>query len=79
MYISRRGPSQNWRAAVTLLFSITPTLPGLINNINPKIFVGNASFLFDVAWLYGVRLPINFISYISSDISHSSSRREACI
>ncbi|KJA13308.1 hypothetical protein HYPSUDRAFT_49920 [Hypholoma sublateritium FD-334 SS-4] len=43
----------NWRAAVALLFSITPTLPGLINNINPKIFVGNASFLFDVAWLYG--------------------------
>ena len=45
---------QNWRAAVALLFSITPTLPGLINNINPKIFVGNASLLFNIAWLYGV-------------------------
>ncbi|PPQ97311.1 hypothetical protein CVT26_006648, partial [Gymnopilus dilepis] len=43
----------NWRAAVALLVSITPTLPGLINNINPKINVGNASFLFDVSWLYG--------------------------
>jgi len=43
----------NWRAAIALLVSITPTLPGLINNINPKIAVGNASFLFNVAWLYG--------------------------
>ncbi|KDR74147.1 hypothetical protein GALMADRAFT_251034 [Galerina marginata CBS 339.88] len=43
----------NWRVALALLLSITPTLPGLINNINPKIMVGNASFLFNVAWLYG--------------------------
>ncbi|KAH9477024.1 putative permease [Psilocybe cubensis] len=43
----------NWRAAVALLVSITPTLPGLINNINPKIPVGNASFLFNIAWIYG--------------------------
>ncbi|KAF8154064.1 NCS1 nucleoside transporter family [Crassisporium funariophilum] len=43
----------NWRAAVALLLSITPLLPGLINNINPKIPVGNASFLFNIAWLFG--------------------------
>ena len=49
---------QNWRAAVAMLFSITPTLPGLINNINPKIFIGNAALLFNIAWLYGVRIGI---------------------
>jgi NCS1 family nucleobase:cation symporter-1 len=43
----------NWRAAVALLFSITPTLPGLIHDINKNIFVGNAAFLFDIAWIYG--------------------------
>ncbi|GLB40658.1 putative cytosine-purine permease [Lyophyllum shimeji] len=43
----------NWRAAVTLLCSVTPTMPGLIANINSKIKVGNASRLFDIAWLYG--------------------------
>ncbi|KAF9561582.1 cytosine-purine permease [Agrocybe pediades] len=43
----------NWRAAVTLVLSIGPTFPGLINDINPKIDVGNISFLFDIAWLYG--------------------------
>jgi len=43
----------NWRAAMALLLSIPPAFPGLINNINPKIAVGNASFLFDIAWLFG--------------------------
>ncbi|KAG6908044.1 hypothetical protein DXG01_006406 [Tephrocybe rancida] len=43
----------NWRAAVTLLCSVIPTLPGLIGNINPKIKVGGALHLFDIAWLYG--------------------------
>jgi len=43
----------NWRAATALLLSIPPALPGLINNINPRIAVGNASFLFDIAWLFG--------------------------
>ncbi|KAF7330575.1 hypothetical protein MVEN_02497800 [Mycena venus] len=43
----------NWRAAVALLFSVTPSLPGLAASINPSIDVGNASKLFDIAWLYG--------------------------
>ncbi|KAJ7603746.1 permease for cytosine/purines, uracil, thiamine, allantoin-domain-containing protein [Mycena polygramma] len=43
----------NWRAAVALLFSVTPSLPGLAASINPSINVGNASKLFDIAWLYG--------------------------
>ncbi|KAJ6619766.1 permease for cytosine/purines, uracil, thiamine, allantoin-domain-containing protein [Mycena sp. CBHHK59/15] len=43
----------NWRAAVALLFSVTPSLPGLAASINPSINVRNASHLFDIAWLYG--------------------------
>ncbi|KAJ6531800.1 permease for cytosine/purines, uracil, thiamine, allantoin-domain-containing protein [Mycena capillaripes] len=43
----------NWRAVVALLFSVTPSLPGLAASINPRIKVGNASNLFDIAWLYG--------------------------
>jgi len=43
----------NWRAAVALLFSVIPSLPGLAASINPEIRVGNASKLFDIAWLYG--------------------------
>ncbi|KAG5638409.1 hypothetical protein H0H81_000186 [Sphagnurus paluster] len=43
----------NWRAALALLCSVIPTMPGLINNINKSVKVGNASRLFDVAWLYG--------------------------
>jgi hypothetical protein len=35
--------------------TIPPAFPGLIDNINPRIAVGNASFLFDIAWLFGVR------------------------
>ncbi|KNZ71862.1 hypothetical protein J132_05687 [Termitomyces sp. J132] len=43
----------NWRAVVTLLCSVLPTMPGLIGNINPRINVGRALHLFDIAWLYG--------------------------
>jgi len=43
----------NWRAAVALLFSVIPSLPGLAASINLDIHVGNASKLFDIAWLYG--------------------------
>jgi len=43
----------NWRAATALLLTVPPALPGLINNINPRIAVGNVSFLFDIAWLFG--------------------------
>ncbi|KAJ7143683.1 permease for cytosine/purines, uracil, thiamine, allantoin-domain-containing protein [Mycena epipterygia] len=38
----------NWRAAVALLFSVTPILSGLAASINPSINVGNASKLFDI-------------------------------
>lgn len=39
---------------MSLALSVTPNLPGLIHNINPKVYVGNISFMFNVAWLFGV-------------------------
>ncbi|TNY17385.1 uracil permease [Rhodotorula diobovata] len=36
----------NWRAAATLVLTITPNLPGLINAINPDVPIGN------IAWWY---------------------------
>lgn len=45
--------SQNWRAALALIITVPPLLPGLINSINPKVPVGGASHLFDIAWLFG--------------------------
>jgi hypothetical protein len=45
---------QNWRAALAILISVSPNLPGLINSINPTIKVGGAIHLFDFAWLFGV-------------------------
>jgi NCS1 family nucleobase:cation symporter-1 len=44
----------NWRALLALLVAVGPTLPGLINNINPtinNISVG-AKHLYDFGWLF---------------------------
>lgn len=41
-----------------MLVSVAPTLPGLINSINPSIKVGGAVYVFDIAWLFGVRIPL---------------------
>ncbi|KAF8662751.1 hypothetical protein AX16_001109 [Volvariella volvacea WC 439] len=43
----------NWRAAVALICSVTPNLPGLITSINPNIRVGRIGLLFNIAWLFG--------------------------
>jgi len=44
---------QNWRAALAMILAVPPLLPGLINSINPSIYIGGASYLFNVAWLFG--------------------------
>ena len=36
-----------------MIIAVPPLLPGLINSINPKIPIGRASHLFDLAWLFG--------------------------
>jgi NCS1 family nucleobase:cation symporter-1 len=44
---------QNWRAALALIVTVPPLLPGLINSINPSIYIGGASYLFNIAWFFG--------------------------
>jgi len=36
-----------------MIIAVPPLLPGLINSINPKIYIGGASYLFNIAWLFG--------------------------
>ncbi|THH28850.1 hypothetical protein EUX98_g5338 [Antrodiella citrinella] len=43
------------------------TLPGLISSINPKIKVGRAAHLFDIAWLFGFFVAA-FVYYVSSTL-----------
>ncbi|KAI0703798.1 NCS1 nucleoside transporter family [Cytidiella melzeri] len=43
----------NWRAVLAIVVSVGPTLPGLINSINPKIVVRGDANLFDISWIFG--------------------------
>jgi NCS1 family nucleobase:cation symporter-1 len=59
LYLGRDGryfytAGVNWRALITLLLTVTPTLPGLANAINPKIAISQG-----MKNLYAVvRLPL---------------------
>ncbi|KDQ54500.1 hypothetical protein JAAARDRAFT_135506 [Jaapia argillacea MUCL 33604] len=55
----------NWRAALALLVSVPPNLPGLINSINLKIPAGGAVYLFDIAWILGFTLALSVYSVTS--------------
>jgi hypothetical protein len=50
---------QNWRAAAAMILvaSVPPMMPGLINSINTNIHVGGGTRLFDLAYLLGVSAP----------------------
>jgi NCS1 family nucleobase:cation symporter-1 len=43
----------NWRAAVALVVSVAPNMPGMINAVNPKIDIGGASYIYDVNYFWG--------------------------
>ncbi|KAF9456393.1 cytosine-purine permease [Collybia nuda] len=43
----------NWRTVTTLLCSVTPSLPGLVGNINSNIKIGGLANLFSFSWLFG--------------------------
>ncbi|KIJ07339.1 hypothetical protein PAXINDRAFT_121110 [Paxillus involutus ATCC 200175] len=42
----------NWRALATLVISIVPALPGLVNSINPKVNVDIIGQLFTIGWIF---------------------------
>ncbi|KAH8115076.1 cytosine-purine permease [Phellopilus nigrolimitatus] len=55
----------NWRAALALLVSVPPNLPGLISSINTSIKVGGSVHVFDIAWLFGF-FSASFVYYVTS-------------
>ncbi|KAG2145502.1 permease for cytosine/purines, uracil, thiamine, allantoin-domain-containing protein [Suillus bovinus] len=55
----------NWRAVLAMIVTVGPTLPGLINSINPAIKIGYATHLFDIAWMYGFFVA-SLVYYVAS-------------
>ncbi|KAI6101745.1 permease for cytosine/purines, uracil, thiamine, allantoin-domain-containing protein [Pisolithus croceorrhizus] len=55
----------NWRAVLSILVTVGPTMPGLINSINPAVRIGNATRLFDIAWMYGF-VVASVVYYVTS-------------
>lgn len=43
----------NWRAILSFVVGLTPSLPGLINSINPSIEVGVGRHPYEFGWLLG--------------------------
>ena len=43
-----------------MIVSVPPTLPGLVNSINPDIHVGVGTRLFDIAYILGVSATFIF-------------------
>lgn len=44
----------NWRAAVALLVSLGPNLPGLVSAVDPSVDIGSAIKNYDFNYLWGV-------------------------
>lgn len=44
----------NWRAAVAILVSVVPAIPGLAYNVNPSIDIGGAIYIANFNWYYGI-------------------------
>lgn len=55
----------NWRAVLAMIVTVGPTLPGLINSIDPTIKIGYATRLFDIAWMYGF-VVASLVYYVTS-------------
>ena len=50
---------------MAMIIAVPPLLPGLINSINPSIYIGGASYLFNVAWLFGFFVALGVYSAAS--------------
>ncbi|KAK3632551.1 hypothetical protein LTR56_016294 [Elasticomyces elasticus] len=43
----------NWRALAAMIAAVGPTLPGLINAVNPSISIGGAVYIARMNWFFG--------------------------
>ncbi|KAB5578776.1 putative uracil permease [Coniochaeta sp. 2T2.1] len=55
----------NWRAVVTMLVSVVPQLPGLVNAVNPSLPIGGATYLAKLSWYYGIVVGVATYSILS--------------
>jgi len=56
----------NWRALFTLLVSVGPNLPGLVNGINPGIKIASGiAHLYDFGWLFGFWMSVVLYTALS--------------
>ncbi|KAI9435811.1 cytosine-purine permease [Lactarius indigo] len=46
----------NWRAATAMVVAVPPTFLGLIHSINPSVYTGAGTRLFDIAYVLGFTL-----------------------
>jgi nucleobase:cation symporter-1, NCS1 family len=51
--IYRYSSGINWRAIIAFIVGVTPTLPGLINSVNPNINVGAGVHPYQFGWILG--------------------------
>lgn len=55
----------NWRAVVAFLISVVPNLPGMAAQVNPKLKVGGAQYIYDMFYLYGFTSAFVIYSLLS--------------
>ncbi|KAI9729277.1 MAG: hypothetical protein M1834_006948 [Cirrosporium novae-zelandiae] len=65
----------NWRAAISLIISLGPNMPGLVNAVNGDINIGGASKIYSFNYLWGFTSA--FVIYIVS--SYVSPAKETLI
>ena len=51
---------------MTIIITVPPLLPGLINSINTGVYIGGTSYLFNIAWLFGFFAALGVYAAISS-------------
>jgi hypothetical protein len=75
----RYAAGVNWRAALALLVSVPPNLPGLVRAISPGVRIGGAQDVFDFAWIFGVRPPARVFRLGQALTRRAVRRRVGCL
>ncbi|EEA26771.1 hypothetical protein TMatcc_004940 [Talaromyces marneffei ATCC 18224] len=55
----------NWRALAAMAVAVGPTLPGLINAVNPNIDIGGGVYITNINWYYGFLSSFGIYSVLS--------------
>lgn len=69
----------NWRAAVAMLCSVAPNLPGMANSVNPSVQIGGAVYISYLVWFYGFGSAFLVHSVLSLAFPHHEALISATI